>query len=84
MSSLILAPEEFSSRLRALRKAHGWTIAELAVRASVDPSTVERIEAGSVRPRRLTHDALIAALEKDTSAVSIHDARVRQRRGQRG
>ncbi len=43
-------------RLRSLRQARGWTIDDLAVRASMSPSTISRLETGR---RRLSLDHLV-------------------------
>lgn len=52
-------------RLRALRVAQGWSLEELAARASFSPSTLSRIENGQ---RRLALDQLVAlARALDTS-----------------
>ncbi len=52
-------------RIRALRVAQGWSLAELATRANVSQSTLSRIESGQ---RRLALDQLvILARALDTS-----------------
>jgi transcriptional regulator with XRE-family HTH domain len=42
-------------RVRALRRARGWTLADVAAAADMDPSTLSRLESGT---RRLTLDHL--------------------------
>ena len=45
------------TRIRAMHVANGWTLADLADRASLSPSTLSRIENGQ---RRLALDQLVA------------------------
>ena len=48
---------------RAARAYLGWTIADLARRAGVDPNTIERWENNRTRPRETTREALRKAFE---------------------
>lgn len=54
-----VSPEAF----RALRKARGYTPAQLAERASVSLSYIKYIEAGSTQPSDLYAEALARALD---------------------
>lgn len=60
--------ETFGAWLRAARRRHGMTRAELARRLGVNPSTVEQWEQGICRPRQ-THMAGLEGLfgKKPTS-----------------
>lgn len=42
--------ETWGSRVRSARVKRGWTIAELAYRADVNPGNLSRIERGLERP----------------------------------
>lgn len=50
-------------RIKANRRARGWTREQLAVRASVSGSTIGRIERGEHTPRASVIIALALALE---------------------
>lgn len=50
-------------RIKANRRARGWTREQLAVRASVSGSTIGRIERGEHQPRASVIIALALALE---------------------
>lgn len=54
--------------LRDARKHHGWTQAELAVRAGVTQATVSNFERGEGNPTASTVLALVAAAELDLVA----------------
>lgn len=61
-------------RLRALRVAHGWSLDELARRATLSPSTLSRIENGG---RRLALDQLVVlarALDTTLDQLVASDA----------
>lgn len=45
---------EFASLLQHLRSERGWSKAELAARADLDPSSITRFEQGSRAPERMT------------------------------
>jgi transcriptional regulator with XRE-family HTH domain len=60
-------------RLRSLRQARGWTIDDLAVRASMSPSTISRLETGR---RRLSLDHLVTlarALDTTVDELLVAD-----------
>lgn len=61
--------EDLGARVRAARKAQGWTIAELASRAGVAPNTANSVELGrGVRPGNLR--AILDAVGIEPEAVS--------------
>lgn len=43
---MVAGIEHVGPRLRAARQGRGWTLAELAVRAGMSPSTLSRLESG--------------------------------------
>lgn len=49
-----------SSRIKALRLAHGWTTVELARRVGVEASTIARIESGQTRLALAEAETVIA------------------------
>lgn len=53
----------FGKLLEAYRSARGWTKAQLAERAGLDPSAVSRLESGQRFPERQTVALLADALE---------------------
>ena len=57
-----------SLRIRELRKAKGWSQAELAERAKVTQATVSRIEGGKVASLDLE------VFEKLANALDVHPA----------
>jgi transcriptional regulator with XRE-family HTH domain len=56
------AGTDFGRLLTAFREARGWTKAQLAERAGLDPSSVSRFEAGTRDPEPRTAVALAEAL----------------------
>ena len=50
--------------IRCLRSQHGWTMADLAEKASVSPSTMSRIESGERNPSFKVMVKLFQTLEK--------------------
>ncbi len=58
------APENaFGKLLEAYRSTKGWTKAQLAERAGLDPSAISRLESGQRLPERQTVALLADALE---------------------
>jgi DNA-binding XRE family transcriptional regulator len=56
-------PEPYSALLRTLRRRAGRTQWEMAEAAGLCPNTIVNLERGHIaRPRRSTHDRLVAAL----------------------
>jgi transcriptional regulator with XRE-family HTH domain len=59
-----------SATLTALRRARGWTKAELARRAGLNAATIGWIESGRFRPYAAQIDKLAAALNVDAALIA--------------
>lgn len=57
--------QQVAERLTDLRRAHQWTVEELAQRAGVSPKTISRLQNAKGDPRRSTVRKIAAALEVD-------------------
>lgn len=57
--------------IRYLRSQHGWTMADLAEKASVSPSTMSRIESGERNPSFKVMVKLFQTLEKPLTIKAI-------------
>ncbi|MGH3745767.1 MAG: helix-turn-helix domain-containing protein [Micromonosporaceae bacterium] len=62
-----------ASAIRALRKAYGWTLVELAERATVSKSQLANIELGNRWTTIETLRPLAAAFKCDVQALSLDD-----------
>src|SRR5215212_2535510 len=60
---------EVGPQIRRLRKAKGWTVAQLAVYAGMSPSAVSQIETGRRSPTAASMSKLAAALEVEVAAL---------------
>jgi transcriptional regulator with XRE-family HTH domain len=59
----------FGKRLRAARKLHGWTLAEVAARSGVSITTISRAERGQLALSYEKFSALGRALQMDMGAM---------------
>lgn len=54
--------DQWGARIRELRKEHGWSLLQLAIRTETDPGHLSRIERGLVRPDDERRMRIAAAL----------------------
>lgn len=75
---------ELGSRIRALRKIHGWTLDDLARSIDVSKSAISQIESGRIEPSLRTLRRLASALKPplarlfESPTASIDDRVVRR------
>jgi transcriptional regulator with XRE-family HTH domain len=66
------ARRQLASNVRTIRTHAGLTQERLAERAGIDPSTIQKVEAGTLNPSLLTAAALARGLGCTTAQLLTH------------